>query len=205
MRTLGKLATAVLVSSFALPTLAGATTINYQGVGDFAGTSFSINGLTATAENGGSLGISFTGLGVVGGLDPGRVLIDTTESVRFTFDSGGATGVAFGYSAGTSNSAANRVWNIEGFDLQGASLGLATFDIIDAVGVTPINVSARFGNVALSAFRLFGNGGNSGGSLARVAFTDAPPPPAVPEPTTLLLCTTGLAFAGYRRRRMTRN
>jgi PEP-CTERM motif-containing protein len=52
------------------------------------------------------------------------------------------------------------------------------------------------------AFRLAGTGLNTGGSLRNVALIDAPPPPVVPEPTTLLLCTTGLAFAGYRRRMM---
>lgn len=200
MRTLGYLATAVLVSSLALPTLADATTINYQTVGTFAGTSFDTNGLTATAENGGSLDITFHGLGVAGGANVGVSTIDSSEAVRFTFDSGGATGVAFGFNAGFTNNGAV-LMNVEGFDLQGGSLGLTTFNVFSAVAPgTPISVSALFGNVALSAFRIAGTGPNVGGSLRSVAFTDAPPPPAVPEPTTLLLCTTGLAFVGYRRR-----
>ena len=117
----------------------------------------------------------------------------------FSFDSGGATGVAFGADAGFTNGG-GLLMNLEAFDVHGASLGLQTFNFLNAVSNgTPIDVSALFGNVVLSAFRIAGPGTDVGIELHSVAFTDAAPA-AVPEPGTLLLCVSGLAAAAIRRR-----
>lgn len=198
------IAATILVSSLALPALAGATTIDYSTVGPFSGTTFTTNGLTATAQNAGTLSIkSGIGLGVVGGgLPPDIDAIDGNESVLFSFQSGAATDVAFGGSSGFSNSASNFFLNLEGFDIHGTSLGIQTFNFLDAISfATPIDVSAAFGDVPLSAFTIAGNGQSVGIELLKVTFTDAATPPAVPEPATLLLCGSGLAFIGARLRR----
>jgi hypothetical protein len=187
------IAVTVLLSSLAAPSVARATTITYTNVGSFNGTTFTTSGLTATAENAGTLAIvSGTGLGVLGGLGGSSGsfdAIDGTESVRFSFDSGGATDVAFGSIAGFSTG--SQVMNLEAFDVHGLSLGVQAFNLFDSVNAgTPLDVSALFGDVI---------------ELHQVAFTDAaPPPPAVPEPTTLLLCTTGLVLAGTRKLRARR-
>lgn len=189
------MAAAGLLSSLAVPSVARATTITYSVVGSFSGTTFSNSGLTATAENGGTLSIvSGAGLGVLGGgLGGGLDAIDTDESVLFSFDSGGATGVAFGAGAAFSNGG-GLLMNLEAFDAHGASLGLLTFNILDAVSNgTPLDVSALFGNVVLSAFRIAGPGTDVGIELHSVAFTDVAST-TVPEPGTLLLCATGLTF-----------
>jgi hypothetical protein len=191
-----------LLSLLAMPAVVGATTITYSIVGSFSGTTFTNSGLTATAQNGGTLSIvSGSGLGVLGGgLGGGLDAIDNDESVLFSFDSGGATGVAFGAGAGFSNGG-GLLMNLEAFDVHGASLGLQTFNFLDAVSNgTPIDVSALFGNVVLSAFRIAGPGTDVGIELHTVAFTDVAPA-AVPEPGTLLLCASGLAFVGRARRR----
>ena len=193
-----------LLSSLAMSAVAGATTITYSIVGSFSGTTFTNSGLTATAQNGGTLSIvSGKGLGVLGGgggLGPGFDAIDNDESVLFSFDSGGATGVAFGANAGFSNGGGS-LMNLEAFDVHGASLGIQTFNFLDALATgTPLDVSALFGNVVLSAFRIAGPGTDVGIELHSVAFTDAAPA-AVPEPGTLLLCASGLALVGRARRR----
>jgi hypothetical protein len=191
------------LSSLLVPSAAKATTIDYSTVGAFSGASFTTNGLTATAQKGGTLSIeSGRGLGVQGGgLSGSFDAIDEDESVLFSFVSGAATGVAFGASGGFSNGASSFLMNVEGFDTHGASLGIQTFDFLTAVSFgTPIDVSALFGNVQLSAFSVAGNGEAVGIEMLHVAFTDAAePPPAVPEPTTLLLCVSGLAMAGARK------
>jgi len=205
MKALRYITAAFLLSLLAAPSVAQATTITYTTVGSFNGTTFTTSGLTATAENGGTLAIvSGTGLGVLGGLGGSGGsfdAIDGTESVRFSFDSGGATDVAFGSIAGFSSG--SQIMNLEAFDLLGASLGVQTFNLFDSVSLgTPLDVSALFGDVVLSAFRIAGSGQLNGIELHQVAFTDAAePPPAVPEPTTLLLCTTGLVLAGTRKLR----
>jgi hypothetical protein len=200
------LAAVGLLSSLAVPTTARATTITYSIVGSFSGATFGTGGLTATAQNGGTLSIvSGSGLGVLGGgggLGAGLDAIDNTESVLFSFDSGGATGVAFGSDAAFSNGG-GLLMNLEAFDVHGASLGLLTFNILDATSIgTPIDVSALFGNVVLSAFRIAGPGTDVGIELHSVAFTDVAAT-AVPEPGTLLLCASGLALVGRARRRAT--
>ncbi len=195
--------TALFVSSLAVPSLARATTITYANVGSFSGTTFDTGGLTATAQNGGTLSIvQSQGLGVLGGgLGGGVDAIDNNESVLFTFDSGAATDVAFGANAGFSNGG-GLLMNLEAFDIHGASLGVQTFNFLDAVNVNPVlNVSALFGNTVLSAFRIAGPGTDVGIELDKVAFTDAATPPAVPEPGTLILCATGLALARVRKLR----
>jgi hypothetical protein len=206
LRSITAITATVLLSSLAAPSAARATTITYTTVGSFSGTTFTTSGLTATAENGGTLAIvAGTGLGVLGGLGGSGGsfdAIDGDESVRFSFDSGGATDVAFGSIAAFSNG--SQLMNLEAFDVHGVSLGVQTFNIFDSVSLdTPLDVSALFGDVVLSAFRIDGNGQTLGIELHRVAFTDAPPA-AVPEPTTLLLCTTGLALAGVRKIRSRR-
>jgi hypothetical protein len=139
---------AVLLSSLAAPSVAGATTITYSTVGSFNGTTFTTSGLTATAENGGTLAIvSGLGLGVLGGLGGSGGsfdAIDGTESVRFSFDSGGATGVAFGSIAGFSSG--SQLMDLEAFDVHGVSLGVQSFNLFDSVSTgTRLDVSALFG------------------------------------------------------------
>jgi hypothetical protein len=207
MKALRYITATVLLSSLAVPSVARATTITYSNVGSFNGTAFTTSGLTATAENGGTLAIvSGLGLGVLGGLGGsggGFDAIDGTESVRFSFDSGGATGVAFGSIAGFSNGP--QLMNLEAFDVLGASLGVQSFNLFDSISSgTRLDVSALFGDVVLSAFRIAGSGQTNGIELHQVAFTDAAAPPAVPEPTTLVLCTTGLILAGVRKIRSRR-
>jgi hypothetical protein len=204
MNALRYITATVLLSSLAAPSVARATTITYSAVGSASVGTFTTSGLTATAGNGGTLAIvSGLGLGVLGGFGGGGGsfdAIDGTESVRFSFDSGGATDVRFGSVAAFTNGL-SPLMNLEAFDINGGSLGVQTFDIFDSISNgTPLDVSALFGDVVLSAFRLAGNGQAVGIELHKVAFTDAPPPaPAVPEPTTLLLCTTGLVLAGVRK------
>src|SRR5262249_25208101 len=98
---------ALLVSSLAAPSVARATTITYANVGSFSGTTFDTGGLTATAQNAGTLSIvQGHGLGVLGGgggLGAGSDAIDNNESVLFSFDSGAATDGAFGANAAFSN------------------------------------------------------------------------------------------------------
>jgi hypothetical protein len=198
------MAAAGLLSSLVMPSVARATTITYSAVGSFSGTTFSTSGLTATAQNAGTLSIvSGAGLGVLGGgggLGGGLDAIDNNESVLFSFDSGGATGVAFGSDAAFSNGG-GFLMNLEAFDVHGASLGVQTFNILNATSSgTPIDVSALFGNVVLSAFRIAGPGTDVGIELHSVVFNDVAST-AVPEPGTLLLCASGLAFVGRARAR----
>src|SRR5262249_45481058 len=171
---------ALLVSSLAAPSVARATTITYANVGSFSGTTFDTGGLTATAQNAGTLSIVQShGLGVLGGgggLGAGSDAIDNNESVLFSFDSGAATDVAFGANASFSNGG-ELLMDLEAFDIHGASLGVKTFNFLDAVNVNPVlNVSALFGNTVLSAFRIAGPGTNVGIELDKVTFTDAAAP-----------------------------
>lgn len=201
------LATTVLASSLAMPALAGATTLDYTVLGDITGmSSFSTNGLTATAGGGGTLDINSSGLGVVGGVHP--FTIDTSESVLFSFDSGGATGVGFGSATAFRNPSvpATTPILVEAFGVGGASLGVWGFPVFGTVGMgTPIDVSGLFGNVPLTAFRIAGSGVEAGIGVWQVKYTNAPPQaPAVPEPTTLVLCASGLVLVGWRKSRATR-
>lgn len=203
MHALRYIAATVFVSSLAMPSAVRATTIDYSSVGSFTGTTFTTDGLTATAQNGGTLSLeSGRGLGVQGGgLSGSFEAIDGDEAVLFAFQNGNATDVAFGASGGFSNGASSLLLNLEGFDTHGVSLGHQTFGFLNAVSFgTPINVSSLFGNTALSAFSIAGNGQAVGIELFHVAFND-PAPAAVPEPATLVLCATGLALAGARRMR----
>lgn len=194
------LAATVLVSSLSLPAVARATTIQYTPFRPFTGPSFATGGVTATAEHGGNLAIDVFGLGVEGGF---RInTIDESESVLFAFDSGGATDVAFYAGFSYRENDANRTMMFEGFAVGGASLGTRTFDTAGAVGGYT-DVSGAFGDVVLSAFRIAGLGQLTGIGVDYIRFTEVEgvpgPPSSVPEPTTLVLCATGLVLAGYRK------
>jgi hypothetical protein len=152
-------------------------------------------GLTATAGAGQFLFVApATGLGVLGG--QGNQYIDTSESVLFEFASGAATDVSFTRLGAVGGS--NTSMNLEGFGVGGGSLGIVAFSPVTA---SIFDVSARFGGVALSGFRIAGNGQVSGVAIRTVSFTTAA---AVPEASTLamggLVALVGLVVARRRGR-----
>jgi len=126
------------------------------------------------------------------------LVIDSTESVKFTFDAGAATNVSLMSYLGELNSGDGNV-NLQGFGVGGVSLGIESFNFV--TWVVGINVSAQFGNVPLSGFAVEGDGTSSGVSVGTVTFT--PGAAVVPEPSTALVAVAGMlaGLAVWARRR----
>ena len=108
----------------------------------------------------------------------------------FSFTAGTATGVSFTIGAAQRDLyAPNTLMNLEGFDASGNRIGSVTFDVFTA---SAINVSAAFGNVPLSGFRVYGSGGAPGVTVGitvmAVSFT--PPDPTAPTVTATANKTT---------------
>lgn len=182
------------------PTLAAAAFVDYTVPVPFTTNApLTIGGLTATAGGGQSLGLDSFGLGVVGGSDALGYSIDTNESVLFEFTGGLAAGVSlienFAFNGG------NQDLNLEGLGVGMASLGVVQFNIF--AGFPNLNVSAAFGDVPLSGFRIFGNGTGSGIDIASVSFT--PVVTSVPEldatagTSAIALLAGALILVGERR------
>jgi hypothetical protein len=178
---------------------ARADTVDYSQQGTFTQTTpLSVGGLTATPGTGQTLDIYAYGLGVEGGFSP--IYIDESDSVRFSFDAGAATGVSFSRSDVLQVSDAPMI--LEGFDASGASLGTVGFHAIanlaDPPADPPVNVSALFGGVPLSGFKISGNGSATGLTVWKVTFTPLPPDTTPPTITataskSVLWPPTGLA------------
>jgi hypothetical protein len=164
-------------------------------VGAFSQTTpLTVSGLTATPGAGETLnggdsifGHPLFGLGIAGGSTYGGDLsgyIDHSESVRFTFTAGAATGVTFQADAFDVNYSygGNTYLNLEGFAADGTSLGTVTFSGWDSVEVG-IDVSGAFGGVPLSGFTISGNGTNAGIQLYKVSFTPVPSDTTAPTVT----------------------
>lgn len=199
MLSITRLLRTATLSLLVFPGLASAVTVDYFVQGDFTTSSpLTINGLTATAGVGQTMGLNVgSGLGVVGGSDPGLTyLIDTNESVLFQFVTGLATGVSFNESIAVNNGG-DLLMNLEGLGAGMVSLGMIQYNIFSTFNL--IDVSSAFGNVPLSGFRVSGNGTGSGVDVRSVSFT--PTVTSVPEPTTLsLLAMGGVIVFGSRRR-----
>lgn len=173
------------------PGVASAAIVNYraQGTDILPGTTFDAGGITVTGS--GPLEIrSDFGLGIIGGagIGNGGQQIDNGETARFSFDGGPATGVSL-LSTGIGSPTGNFVGTFQGFGASGQSLG--TYNYFITPLQNPVNISAIFGNVVLSAFSFTGGEPGAGISVASITYTSA-----VPEPTSLAMVGLGLAGAG---------
>ena len=180
----------------ALPQAAHAqTTVNYYDKGTFtSGNTYTTGGITATST--GTIQVTGNvGVGVVGGRND---VIDSGESVLFTFDSGPATSV--GLVGGVSRNFTVDP-TVEIFGIGGGSLGVfSAFDI----GFSSNNLSLKVNNAAISGFRLSGGTGISNNVYAaQVTYTPAAIN-AVPEPgewATMGMASAGLCGLMVRARR----
>lgn len=171
--------------------------VDYKAQGNQVVSSpYSLGGLTATTGGGEQIAIQqdvfFGGLGVVGGLtfdNSGFIFefIDGSESVLFSFEGGPATEVSFDWGFWLFTTDTSRIFSLEGFGAGGGSLGTVTFNITENQ-----DVSALFGNVPLSAFKITGNSEKAGLVVGVVRFTVS----AVPEPESIVTALMGLALVG---------
>jgi hypothetical protein len=152
---------------------------------------FSLDGVTIT----GSSTLSFqsgAGFAILGGLTIfGYQLISDNEFATFSFATGSATGISFNHFIITGDDNSSPI-GIEAFAVGGGSLG-TQFVNWSAV-IQGVNVSALFGNVALSAFSILGS--PSGGLALDIRSLDFTPQ-SVPENggTVMLLASSLLCFA----------
>jgi hypothetical protein len=187
-------------TSQSLQTASAATTVNYGKLGTFTqATTFTTGGITATTN--GTFQVTadtantYGGIGVVGGI--GSDVIDSTESVLFTFDNKLATNVSVLWGTYTVFSRST-LPTIEAFGNGGVSLG--AFNYSDDVFL-----STLVGNQPLTAFRVTG-GNRRGIDVASITYTSLPLPAtgAAPEPTSLALILPVFTCAVVVRRRYIR-
>ena len=184
---------ALLELCSALPRAAHAqTTVNYGGMGAFTRlNTYSTGGVTATTTGTINIAPSY-GLGVVGGIPRlGDSIIDSGESVLFTFDAGPVTNVSARIGAAGSSEGFPNIMEI--FGTGGSSLGVFTaFGVSDLGLHSNPSLSSRVGNAAISGFRVTSSSiGNI--SIASITYTSAAVS-AVPEPGEW--ATMGFAAAG---------
>jgi hypothetical protein len=158
------------------------TTVDFRTMGTFQVAELHAGGLTAI----GSADIyvlNLNGLGIVGGYT--ETYVDGNEFVTFRFDAGAASQVSYLVSAAGNLDGDGDVGDsfLEAFDVSGHSLGSVP---VNEGG--PHDVSAAFGNVPLSGFRVTAN--IDGLRIGSVSHT--------PMPTPVLRTTWGGLKSIYR-------
>ncbi len=181
MRILNSVILQTLLLTLGLSQISHATVIfvDYHTLPTQVVTSYDLLGVNVTTAGVGMLQILNTGgIGVVGGTS--QYTIDGAESVRFTFDTGSATGISFDdYYVVNQNPGLylRPVASVTGYAVGGASLG--TVSILPFTVYPTTNVSALFGGVALSGFSVSGN--QTGMQIYDLTYNGTLP---TPEPST---------------------
>ncbi len=180
MRTV--LAVAVVLGMMGGSGLAHATTASFFGLGTFTTPTLTTGSVTVTGSSNVSV-LQFNGLGIVGGFDD--TVVDSFEFISFSFASPEAVDVEILFSFRNSL----LLTDIEGFELGGASLGIATLTMpFD----NSLDVSALFSDVPLESVTLTTTAASF--RIGAISFT------LIPEPSTALLLSLGLLALGARRR-----
>jgi hypothetical protein len=177
---------------------ASTITVDYRLQATAVVSALDVGGVTATPAASQLQLLNTGGLGVVGGTS--QYTIDGIESVKFTFDSGSATGVFLDYYYIVNQNPglySRPQASITGFGVGGGSLG--TLAILPFTSYPTTNVSALFGNAVLSGFSVSGN--QTGMQISDIVYTSAV---TTPEPSAGTLAGAGTALLGLwvgRRRR----
>ncbi len=161
--------------------LAHATTESFFGLGTFTTPTLTTGSVTVTGSSNVSV-LQFNGLGIVGGFND--TVVDSFEFISFSFASPEAANVEILFSFRISVLETD----IEGFELGGALLGIATLTMpFD----NPLDVSALFSDVPLESVTLTTTAASF--RIGAISFT------LIPEPSTALLLSLGLVSLGARR------
>ncbi|MDZ8104290.1 MAG: Ig-like domain-containing protein [Nostoc sp. DedQUE12a] len=137
------------------------TTINFDN-GSFSVPVYQANGVTITSSGGNLVSNGFS-LGI------NDSLVNTGETITFSFDSGAATDVSYFLNIAFNNDDDNLLGEatIEAFGVDGNSLGTRLVDFI-----LDKNVSQLFGGVPISKFQVSGKDSDSFG-ISFLSFTSA--------------------------------
>ncbi|MFN6560314.1 MAG: Ig-like domain-containing protein [Nostoc sp. ChiSLP01] len=137
------------------------TTINFNN-GSFSVPVYQANGVTITSSGGNLVSNGFS-LGI------NDSLVNTGETITFSFDSGAATDVSYDVNIAFNNDDDNLLGEatIEAFGVDGNSLGTRLVDFL-----SDKNVSQLFGGVPISKFQVSGKDSDSFG-ISFLSFTSA--------------------------------
>jgi len=143
--------------------------------------------------------------------DNGIPVADETKFLFGSYISGTLSAALSGLftydNASASNNLQQAIWFFEGNGLSKDDLDQGAKDIVDAVNALKAADPDSFGTSSINALNLYSVTSPVDQTQALIIMAPAnaaPPPPSVPEPTTLSiwggLCIAGLVVAGRRRR-----
>lgn len=186
-RSRAAIAAGILAALLATSLSAHADTIDYRFLGELQTTSFTHDGVTVTGGPGLVYVNLSNGLSIVGG---NNYSVDPGEYLNFNFDSAPATGVSFKINGGPSAETSITAYGAGGADL-GTQSASVSVDLSNIDATPPVDVSALFGNQAISSFSVATVSGAY--RLDILNFTQS----AVPDGgSTLLLLVLGLVALG---------